>query len=331
MTFENLRLVASFLSSLSLLCALPACTTTVKNGTTPKDGGIGVFVDEDASAPVGDPCGTDMDCTQPATCSSDTFANGPYFPTPVCVSSCTPSSQPDEILVCGDGTGVCQASSVSAGTCFPVCFVTPDGQSSGCLLNDVCQVIGSTADPDNPDQTDLFGECQPGCTADSQCPSSSHCDPTYGSCDTTVTPPSLPFGAACDPSSSANPPPCACVGASGSTTGFCTAYCTTGNACPQPGAASEDGGAVEAGANDGGATDAGPTGAGASLPFVCSAQLGSLATIDAGIAFTTQPVGLQGLCFQACNTKADCAFLGSGATCTPDPASAPATGICISP
>jgi hypothetical protein len=84
------------------------------------------------------------------------------------------------------------------------------------------------------------------------------------------------------------------------------------------------GGTSDDGGTEGGASDAGTT-----LPFVCSAQLGTLATVDAGITFATQPTGLQGLCFQACNTKADCAFLGSGATCLPDPAGAPASGICI--
>ena len=315
MTFENLQLVACIV----LLGGLSACSST-KTGAAPKDGGVGVFVTEDASAPVGEPCGADTDCSSPATCSNDSFSIGPYFPTPVCVAPCTPSTTPDELLVCGDGTGVCQSNTATTGTCFPVCFVTPDGQSTGCLINDDCAVIGSTADPNTPNQTDLFGECQPGCSADSQCPTGSSCDTIYGTCETTVTPPAIAFGASCNPSSTADPPPCACVGPSGATTGFCSAYCTTGNACPQPGGAGNmDDGGVDAGASDAGTT----------LPFVCSAQLGTLATEDAGIAFATQPTGLQGLCFPACNTKADCALLGSGASCSPDPAGAPASGICI--
>jgi hypothetical protein len=74
--------------------------------------------------------------------------------------------------------------------------------------------------------------------------------------------------------------------------------------------------------------DAGAT---SSLPFVCSAQLGGINSADAGVNYTAQPAGLLGYCFQACDTANDCASLGSGATCNPDPAGGSHKGICALP
>jgi hypothetical protein len=326
MTFKKIGVAAC----ITIAGGLYACSSTSTTGGSPSDGGGTVYKpleagstgdddntgdDAGSNGPgVGNACTTSGDCANDAgpagQCSSDNFfAAGPLFPTAVCLSkNCVVPSDPNEIGICGnnDLPGLCQAGeNGSPSVCFPLCLVSGAGAVSGCLTNDACKVAGTTSDP-TTNATELIGMCQPGCTADSQCPTGTKCDTYQSVCVATPTVFTTPFGSTCDPTTTTT---CLCIGTTGSTTGFCSSQCVTGSgACPA------------APAGDGGADG------GAALPYVCSAQLGGINAADAGFDLATQPNGLGGYCFQACNTAADCTLAGS--VCNPDPAGAPHTGIC---
>jgi hypothetical protein len=245
------------------------------------------------------------------------FADGPLFPTAICLQDGCQAPAAGELALCGTtaNPGLCASITSTQTICFPLCVVSAAGAVTGCLANDVCQLLGTSEDPTTL-APELIGQCQPGCTADAQCPSGSSCDTYQGNCVATVTPQTEAFGAPCDPATDTG---CACIGPSGGSVGFCSSACVTGGTCPAFGA-------LPAAGTDGGAdADAGTA---PPLPFVCSAQLGGLNALDAGVYLATQPAGLDGYCFPACDTASDCAFYGSGATCTPDPAGGTHLGIC---
>ncbi|MGO8994870.1 MAG: hypothetical protein ACLQVI_16265 [Polyangiaceae bacterium] len=282
---------------------------------------------EDAGALVGAPCETNADCPSGAECSNVVYgAATPLYPTAICVAPCSPPPASEGIGACGGdsvpGAGLCQPASGSIpALCVPFCEVTSAGTVAGCEADDVCQLLGS-------DGTDGAGWCQPGCTANSQCPSGTQCDPLLAACVTTPLATSLPIGAPC--SLVANPAPCNCVGIAnedgGAAEGYCTAACVTGaSVCPSaPSSGSGDSGAAALDGGDAGGGSPSP------VPWVCSAELNLVTTEDGGIIFTTQPPGLYGFCTPPCNSNADCASF-QGRCSQGDPA-APAgfTGTCIS-
>ena len=283
--------------------------TSPTSSTSPTSTTTSITTIPDGGPPVGAACAKDTDCPASEKCSNDVYSGGnPIYPTPMCIAGCAPSTSADQgLAACGPstlpGAGLCQPPSMSGettGLCLPFCVVTPAGSATGCLANDVCEILGAISDPTTPSQTDGAGWCLPGCTADSQCPAGSKCDPLEAACAKTPLVPTLPIGAKCD--SSATTTQCNCVSATGQTSGYCTATCVTGvTKCPSP---SADGGAPETG-------DAGDAGGPANeTPWVCSAQTNVTATLDGGLLFTTQPTGLYGLCAPACNTDADCASIG---------------------
>ncbi len=327
MTFKmvsGLRVAAC----ITIAGGLFACSSTNSSGVV-GDGGGTVFHPLDSGGPVGDDdsggtvngpgvgnaCTTPADCVNDAgpagLCSNNFFTAGPLFPTAVCLSAnCTVPADPNQIGICGNNAlpGLCQAGATgSAPICFPLCTISGTGTVAGCLTNDACKIEGLTS---TGGTTEIIGICQPGCTADAQCPSGTKCDTYQAVCVATPEVFSQAFGTSCDPNATTQA--CYCIGSPSGTTGFCSSSCVTGSgSCPVAGAGGGDGGASEAGT---------------ALPYVCSAQLGGINASDAGISFATQPNGLDGLCFQACDTAADCTL--SGSTCTPDPAGGAHKGVC---
>jgi len=328
-TLKNLQLAAC----ITIAGGIYACSSTSSSGpasdaggvvykppVTPDGGGVvaddGGGDDDSSTGPgVGNACTTVADCANdagaPGQCSNNFFTSGPLFPTAVCLSAnCTVPTDPNEIGICGNAAdpGLCEpGQSGSPSVCYPLCIVSGAGAVTGCLTNDACKIDGTSTDPTS-NATELIGMCQPGCTADTQCPTGTKCDTYQAVCVATPEVFTQGFGTACD--TTATTPVCYCIGATGAASGFCSSTCVTGSgSCPI--AAAPDGGTADGGV---------------ATPYVCSAQLGGLNASDAGISFATQPNGLQGLCFQACNTASDCTLTGS--TCTPDPAGGAHTGVC---
>jgi hypothetical protein len=266
---------------------------------------------------VGARCESSSDCPAGDQCSNAVYGSGnPIYPTAICLGACTPStSSAAGLAVCGaasfPGAGLCQPvfeDGGSSGLCLPFCTVTPSGAVVGCAANDVCQVLGAAG-------ANGAGWCQPGCTADSQCPAGSACDPLLAACDAIPLAPTLPIGAVC--SLTASTPPCNCVGAPSASDGYCTAACVTGTGvCPSPPSDAGAGG-------DGGAPSSGQA------PWVCSAGLNFVTGADGGALFGAQPPGLLGFCAPACNSDPDCAAI-QGHCAKGDPA-APAgfKGTCV--
>ena len=318
---EAMRSSPSFgLAAIALVAGMVGVAATECSSTPVSTGPGGAGDAIDAGVPVGGPCQSSSDCPAGAQCSNAVYAQGnPIYPTPICLSTCTPAPASEGIAECGarvvPGEGLCQPPSGSGpALCLPLCEVTPSGVIVGCQgANDVCQLLG-------PSGSDGAGWCLPGCTADSQCPPGLKCDPVLASCVSIPLMTTLPIGAPC--SLATNPPPCNCIGVASAdggaaARGYCTAACVTGvSACPSPPA---DGGAI---------SDGGDAGASAGAPWVCSAGVNQVTQIDGGGIFTTQAPGLYGFCAEPCNADADCAQI-HGHCSQGDPA-APAgfTGTC---
>jgi hypothetical protein len=273
----------------------------------------------DAGAPVGAQCASSSDCPSGEQCSNAVYSAGnPIYPTPICVAPCTAQASTSQGLAsCGSaslpGAGLCEPpSGGGAGLCLPYCQVTPSGTVVGCQANDVCQVLGSNG-PEGA------GWCQPGCTASTQCPSGSVCDPLLAACVANPLVATLSIGAVC--SLTANPAPCNCVGTQTATEGYCTAACVTGaTVCASP---PLDGGA-------GPAADGGDAGAPAGeVPWVCTAGLNFVTDADGGAIFKVQPPGLFGFCAPSCNTDADCTSIKGHCTSGDPAAAAGFTGTCV--
>jgi hypothetical protein len=282
----------------------PSSGVPPTGSTSPTSTSTSVTVTEDAGPAVGAACAKDSDCPTAEKCSNDIYSGGnPIYPTAVCIAACTPPSDPSQGLgACGSasvpGAGICQppGTAEGSGLCLPLCVVTPSGQITGCLANDVCEILGSIPDSTTASQTDGAGWCLPGCTQDSQCPAGSTCDPLEGACVQTPITAVLPIGATCDSSSTTTQ--CNCVSSAGSTQGYCTAVCVTGvSTCPGP-------------PSDGGAPGADAGASSSTTPWVCTGQTNVVAVLDGGLVFTTQPNGLYGLCAPACRTDTDCARVG---------------------
>jgi hypothetical protein len=232
--------------ALTLFSALACCITEGKTPVPEWDAG-GSTPDASSQSPydgtVGHPCSSDADCISPTgpgqnRCSLTALQDGPLLPTPVCVlPSCDPGTD-GNIHRCdgpdGDATtpGVCYDLGGGSGVCLPGCSFAADGSAArGCSGKNVCNFYGSGTDSSGAPYG--VGYCLGGCTANADCPRGSSCDTTTGLCLTTVTPPTLSLGQACN--ATAPDPGCNCFGNLASGDGYCSTFCITGSktaGCP---------------------------------------------------------------------------------------------------
>jgi hypothetical protein len=234
---------------------------------------------------TGRACATDAECQSPTgpgtnVCTTsgtvNYFADGPLYPTPVCLMPGSCNAGTDGNLHYCDGPddpsspGVCIATDTTGtGICLPQCtFGTTGTAATGCVGKDTCYAAGFSTDTSGGAMG--VGYCFGGCAENSDCPSGSLCQTNEGICVTTLT--AITAAETSCNSTTVTGNACDCLADTTTDLGFCTSACTVGGAT---------------------------CGAG----WTCDADLPTTLVDSSGAtvtAWTTQNAGLAGTCVPTC-------------------------------